>query len=142
MGSWFIFDIKINLRNSHCTRSSQRPSSFSWDCLSCALSSRRMQRFCNVHHLVLIWTSTFAWAGYHDDLWHFWWIWDAYWEFSYVSLTLLIAYLWRPNSNNKRYPFSANNLLIAIQSFYVFSLISLHMPIHYKLQMEKAVWMK
>jgi len=33
-------------------------------------------------------------------------VWNAYWQFSYLLLTLLIAFLWRPNGNNKRYAYS------------------------------------
>jgi hypothetical protein len=41
-----------------------------------------------------------------DDLWQLWWIWDAYWEFGYFFVVLLIAVLWWPNENNKRYAYS------------------------------------
>jgi len=50
---------------------------------------------------------TFGLVDYDDDLWSFWWIWDAFWEFGYLLLILLIAFLWRPNPNNKRYAFSS-----------------------------------
>lgn len=38
-----------------------------------------------------------------DELWQLWWIFDAYWEFGYFFVVLLIAVLWWPNPNNKRY---------------------------------------
>jgi len=49
----------------------------------------------------------FGAASYEDSLWVFWWVWNAFWQFSYLILTLLIAFLWRPNHNNKRYAWSA-----------------------------------
>jgi len=45
-------------------------------------------------------------ADKQDDLWQLWWIWDAYWEFGYFFVVLLIAVLWWPNENNKRYAYS------------------------------------
>jgi len=41
-----------------------------------------------------------------DELWQFWWIWDAYWGFGYFFVVLLIAVLWWPNENNERYAYS------------------------------------
>uniref|UniRef100_A0A6B2L938 GOST seven transmembrane domain-containing protein n=1 Tax=Arcella intermedia TaxID=1963864 RepID=A0A6B2L938_9EUKA len=41
-----------------------------------------------------------------DQYWQVWWIWDAYWEFGYFFVLLLIAGLWWPNKNNKRYAYS------------------------------------
>eukprot|EP01123_Difflugia_compressa_P011255 TRINITY_DN4436_c0_g1_i1.p1 TRINITY_DN4436_c0_g1~~TRINITY_DN4436_c0_g1_i1.p1 ORF type:complete len:528 (+),score=55.79 TRINITY_DN4436_c0_g1_i1:70-1653(+) len=41
-----------------------------------------------------------------DELWQLWWIWDAYWEFGYFFVVLLISVLWWPNENNERYAFS------------------------------------
>jgi len=45
-------------------------------------------------------------ADKQDDLWQLWWIWDAYWEFGYFFVVLLMAVLWWPNENNNRYAYS------------------------------------
>jgi len=44
--------------------------------------------------------------GRIDELWQIWWIWDAYWEYGYFFVVLLIAVLWCPNENNTRYAYS------------------------------------
>jgi len=48
----------------------------------------------------------FSAISYEDYLWNVWWIFGAYWEFLYLFVTLLIAFLWRPNENNLRFDFT------------------------------------
>jgi len=62
--------------------------------------------FISLGALCFILQVAFSLAKFHDNMWSFWWIWNAYWELSYLALTLVVAYLWRPNDNNLRYAFS------------------------------------
>eukprot|EP01128_Nolandella_sp_AFSM9_P011687 TRINITY_DN859_c0_g1_i1.p1 TRINITY_DN859_c0_g1~~TRINITY_DN859_c0_g1_i1.p1 ORF type:complete len:535 (+),score=122.39 TRINITY_DN859_c0_g1_i1:69-1607(+) len=46
-------------------------------------------------------------ANLKDELWKVWWLFDAYWEYGYFLIALMIAILFRPNENNDRYAYSA-----------------------------------
>jgi len=62
--------------------------------------------FLTLSTLCFILQVSFSVAKFHENMWAFWWIWNAYWQLSYLALTLLVAFLWRPNANNLRYAFS------------------------------------
>ena len=40
-----------------------------------------------------------------DDRWRTWWMWNAFWQLLYFGLLLVIAWLWRPVTNNTRYSY-------------------------------------
>jgi hypothetical protein len=44
-------------------------------------------------------------AALDDQLWKFWWFWDTYWEFIYLIIITVIAFIWRPTANNNRFAF-------------------------------------
>jgi len=35
-----------------------------------------------------------------------WWLWNSYWEFIYFACVLVVAWIWRPTSQNHRYAYS------------------------------------
>jgi len=63
--------------------------------------------FVSLSTLCFVLQFAFSVTKYTENLWSFWWVWNAYWQFSYLTLTFVVAFLWRPNSNNRRYAFSA-----------------------------------
>jgi len=63
--------------------------------------------FISLSVVCFVFQVTFTMTEYQDSMWSFWWVWEAFWQISYLYLTLIVAFLWRPNSNNKRYAFSA-----------------------------------
>eukprot|EP01123_Difflugia_compressa_P008889 TRINITY_DN2795_c0_g4_i1.p1 TRINITY_DN2795_c0_g4~~TRINITY_DN2795_c0_g4_i1.p1 ORF type:complete len:150 (-),score=25.76 TRINITY_DN2795_c0_g4_i1:18-467(-) len=54
--------------------------------------------------------------GYQDLLWNVWWIFTFYWEYVYLSLTLLIAIIWRPSENNTRFKSSKGTPIRVLSS--------------------------
>lgn len=44
-------------------------------------------------------------AALDDPLWKFWWFWDTYWEFIYLIIITVVAFIWRPTANNNRFAF-------------------------------------
>jgi len=56
--------------------------------------------------IVYVLQSFFTAINYQDTLWQVWWIFDAYWEYLYIFITLMIAFLWRPNANNERFEYT------------------------------------
>lgn len=50
--------------------------------------------------------SVFIWQGKRDVWWQTWWFFEAWWQMLYLAILWVIAVIWRPNSNNKRYAYS------------------------------------
>jgi hypothetical protein len=55
--------------------------------------------------VVFILEIALVFAALDDQLWKFWWFWDTYWEFIYLIIITVIAFIWRPTANNNRFAF-------------------------------------
>lgn len=40
-----------------------------------------------------------------DSWWRGWWIWSGYYSILHFLLTVIIGWIWRPNSNNGQYAY-------------------------------------
>ena len=40
-----------------------------------------------------------------DSWWRGWWIWSGYYSILHFLLTVIIGWIWRPNSNNRQYAY-------------------------------------
>jgi len=97
---WIAYSLNVNMVYLRHQRQFEKLSLYK-------IFAVAMLIFVSLGALCFILQVAFSLAKFHDNMWSFWWVWNAYWELSYLALTLVVAYLWRPNENNLRYAFSA-----------------------------------